>query len=778
MRNLVASLLAGIIMAYAASPALAQKKEPPVLIKEVRPGFHAYSLDDDSIPFQRLKIGMWAPVVIEVQCGPDDLRGVLEIECPDDQGVGAILSSPIILAKNETQLLHSYIRLGSAGGEFDVRLIVGGRELASKSVPAQPLRIGGRLLLAIGSRVPDLQEALIGLSPQKNVESGQSKSWPRFGAHESKVANLPDQWIGYDGIDLLFLGTHNAQFITELLQDAARLRAISQWTRQGGRLVVSVDPNNQTLVSELLANGAWQPSLPIVPPRVQENIAANAVKRLFKVEEFANLQNAPFPALGSDPVKIALLRNGKDNTGWEVFAAAPDGRPLIARMPYGQGQVTLVAFDLEEGPFRVWDGRVQFLKALIARLEPTVPDARDGQGNWEGGRIESDLTTDLQRLLDTFDVPVISFGWVALFIFVYILIVGPIDYLILKKVFKRLEWTWITFPTVVIIVSVAAYFTAYAIKGNELKINKIDVVDFDLRTDPDKTLVAGVTWFAIMSPHIQNYTIGIEPTVESMWPGAAAQKPRPADVISWLGRPETDGPGAMGLDRSQSWSRRPYHYVDDVRGLVGVPIPVWTTKTLSARWQALITKSPMDADLRSHERGEIRLSGTLKNNLAIDLDDVWLFYRDRCYRLPSTGSGKSLDVSLESRQAHDIQGWTASDPPPETSNLPGFYDPTQTIKNVMFLEKIDLGRKQRDYFLRRLDQSWRLRSHGESPTEAILFARVRRLSGEANSVNSDHPLPTRLWLGELPQSGATRPRLTGSMNQDTFLRIILPVSPE
>ena len=60
---------------------------------------------------------------------------------------------------------------------------------------------------------------------------------------------------------------------------------------------------------------------------------------------------------------------------------------------------------------------------------------------------------------------------------------GPVDYFILKKVFKRLEWTWITFPAVVLVVSVAAYLIAYAVKGNELKINKIDLIDIDLRSD-------------------------------------------------------------------------------------------------------------------------------------------------------------------------------------------------------------------------------------------------------------------------------------------------------
>ncbi|MFN7135861.1 MAG: hypothetical protein ACK4N5_27600, partial [Myxococcales bacterium] len=72
-----------------------------------------------------------------------------------------------------------------------------------------------------------------------------------------------------------------------------------------------------------------------------------------------------------------------------------------------------------------------------------------------------DLAGGLRDRLEEFPgVSNLSFGWVALFILFYILLVGPLDYLFLSKVVKRLEWTWLTFPTLVLLVSLAAYFTA------------------------------------------------------------------------------------------------------------------------------------------------------------------------------------------------------------------------------------------------------------------------------------------------------------------------------
>src|SRR5205814_8375374 len=109
-----------------------------------------------------------------------------------------------------------------------------------------------------------------------------------------------------------------------------------------------------------------------------------------------------------------------------------------------------------------------------------------------GDDAEDNLAVALRRHVDTFDgVPVISFGWVAVFIVLYILLIGPVEYFFLKKVLGRLELTWVTFPLIVVTVSAAAYFTAYAVKGRDLKVNKVDVVD----VDPASGRVYGRCWF-------------------------------------------------------------------------------------------------------------------------------------------------------------------------------------------------------------------------------------------------------------------------------------------
>ena len=217
-----------------------------------------------------------------------------------------------------------------------------------------------------------------------------------------------------------------------------------------------------------------------------------------------------------------------------------------------------------------WNGHTQFWRAVVEKLAPQSKTTDAANPNRGGRNFEfsgGDIASGLYGQLEQFDVPTISFGWVVLFIFIYIIVVGPVDYLILKFVFKRLELTWLTFPAVVLTVSLLAYFTAYAIKGKDLNVNKLDLIDIDLRDSlgddfqPTGGRVFGTTWFTIRSPRIQNYTIGIEPVLQNWIPGMAAPLSPIEPTMSWLGRPEHTGMAASGRGgRSPSLFNRSYRY--------------------------------------------------------------------------------------------------------------------------------------------------------------------------------------------------------------------------
>src|SRR5262249_32481115 len=267
-----------------------------------------------------------------------------------------------------------------------------------------------------------------------------------------------------------------------------------------------------------------------------------------------------------------------------------------------------------DGPaFAAWKGHGRFWEAVHAEL---APRQERGLARETAERPE-ELGTFLQRGLENFeDVSVVSFGGVAFFILLYILLIGPLDYLFLKKVVKRLELTWISFPFVVLVSSVAAYFTAHALKGDELRINKIDIVDIDLRGGE----VQGTTWFALFSPSVKSYTIGVGPA-----PGWGEGR----DVSTMVTTLSPWDSSAGGVDRpgSQSSFRRPYVYADGAGGLKDVPVPVWASRSFTASWRARVGRNaPITIEDFGLSRDGQRLVGRIQSRLPVELREVSLFY--------------------------------------------------------------------------------------------------------------------------------------------------------
>jgi hypothetical protein len=402
-----------------------------------------------------------------------------------------------------------------------------------------------------------------------------------------------------------------------------------------------------------------------------------------------------------------------------------------------------------------------------------------GNQNRYQAQSEPELFHRLYTYLENFEeVPVIPFSWVALFIFVYILIVGPLDYFILKKVVKRLELTWITFPTVVILVSAGAYVSAYYLKGNDLRIRKVDVVDVDMRHE--KGEVVGHTWFTLFSPRIQHYTIGVDPAPGWATPG----KDVPGPTVSWMGRPDM-GRGT----RSQSFFRHFYSFADDASGLKEVPIQVWSTKSFAGEWRADLAADPLaGAELSRAAANQDALTGDVTWRPTADaksspLNDAYLIYRGRVrkFRTPlRPGTPQRVDQLEE----ETLPKW--ADLPPIQERDPYGYGyrssrfsaapknlSVDAVVRAAFVFEGSGGHAGANAGLRSLDQSWLA---GRDDV-ALLVGRLPQQIGPARTVANSDGCPSRLWLGKLPTPGETAepPPLDGFLHQDTFVRVIIPV---
>lgn len=802
MRRIVIGLLflAGLVLAPATAEAQRAKKTK---ITGVRIGYQAGLTASERGKEYLFKAGQWTPVSVDIAAGDDGLpKAILEVETMDTDDVQNIYTIALPpLNPGEFYTALTYAKPGSTLEEMAIRIRAEGQYDEYKAT-VDPMELDDILFLSIGGTLTGLKQSLAQQAkkpdnaPQNpnqgpNDDDGDNtKNRGRVGFIET-TGQLPPRWFAYQPVDLMIVTTGNAEFINELLTQKPRVEAIAEWVRRGGRLVISAG-RNQDLARQLLRD-LMRETEPI-------EFAAGGlqVARLQRVENWTPGQTPIFdskplkPGDKPPPIELANL-SIKAGREVEILIAQDkdDTKPVLARMPFGMGQIMVTAFDLDQPPFTRWGGQAEFWKKLQAETGTSIVTI--GQSNnfyygRRGQRINADgvqdLAVSLRNSLENFpDVSNISFGWVALFIFIYILVVGPLDYFFLKKVVKRLELTWITFPTVVLVVSAVAYFTAYALKGNDLLINKVDVVDIDLKGNT----AYGHTWFTLFSPRIQHYTIGIEPAAPD-WVAEPPQDRKSSSVLlSWMGRPD-DSFGGYGRSRSQSLFRRSYHYAQDATGLEGVPIQVWSMKSFAASWERGLNpaQAPFSADLKHTAQGLNLIEGTLTNNLPVDLESAYLVYGSG---LHTKAMVQAIEKPLKrgvpetvafAQRAKPLSDWvgmqTLVQPNPNQFNpgnqpIVSITSADDILKKMMFHETITSSQRLRNLTLRDLDESWRLRLKNE----VMLIGKVARQQASSESITAGPGSPSRLWLGKLPSPGETRPTLLGNMTQDAYVRIFLPI---
>jgi hypothetical protein len=190
------------------------------------------------------------------------------------------------------------------------------------------------------------------------------------------------------------------------------------------------------------------------------------------------------------------------------------------------------------------------------------------------------------------------------------------------------------------------------------------------------------------------------------------------------------------------------------------------------------------ADLSHPPDNRFRLRGRITSHLPDSLTDVVLFFRGQMFPINGLVPEVPQEVAGLGSSGQDLGRWfaTLGTASPAVS-YPGMPRPPSAlpqasigvVKDALFHDANNDRRADlRNPSLQRLDQSWRLRQENED--EVILFGRLATAKGRAEEVSQGPASPSRLWLDRLPGSG-DRPPLAGALEQDTLVRVFIPVRP-
>lgn len=713
-------------------------------------------------PANTFKIGAWTPVWVELKGGPAPFKGFMDVVVGDDDGVPTSFRREVEVPAGESRLVSAHVRPGGRDLELAFRFHdEQGRWLGERS-QARLLRSEPTALM------PDTTLILTAGQPQGVDQIGTVAGFQRTGSgpgnaevvviridDQEEGERVPEGWLGYDGVTALVIDTADAATLKRFEGDKGE--AVVDWVKRGGHLVLSVGGNWEAVGKSALAS--ILPALPVGQERIQS---------LEALDTFAGSNKSVTPP-GTPPQTVVKLEEVDKRGGVALSVMA--NHPLVVRGPAGFGRVTLIGVDVDGKLFADWQDRGLFwVRALDLRSQRAETVAGPSMGG-SGTRFQTsgvtDLASQLRVAMEQFSgVALVPFGWIAFLAFLYIVAIGPGDYLFLRRILGRMELTWITFPLMVAAASALAYYAAQRLKGNELRINKVDLVDVDQAAG----LARGRSWATLFSPGNRDYDLGFWPVAmngEEAEPMFHQQKPKEISgaiirrlppgtevVTSWFGVPENQF-GAMGGTNSRFTFTGPgysYEPPGAVRELKRLRVPIWSAKTVVSRWFGP-AEPLVDSDLQPF--GFDRVSGTITNRQSYPLDDALLAFGKQVYLLGPIAPGQTIRVEL----AHNrnlsglLKDRRENYQPPSSADPSKKLDRGDLLLAIMFHESESTralgGRALANSQLRDLDLTGQL-----ALGRPMLVARVDRPAAQ-------------LAVGNAPGE----PKI----DQTTMLRVILPM---
>lgn len=402
----------------------------------------------------------WVPIKIDVRNDGDSIDGRLTVR-PETSGrsVAAAYSAPIDLPTGSEKTAFLYIDANEGATNVLVELIDNeGVRVLEQRVSLTMIDPNDRLHVVIsGTGASTI--------PLNTVSQAGFASRPA----RLEIEALPPQAAALQAIDTLLLYDVQSDQFT-----VGQLAAIEGWVATGGHLITIGGPSwAQT------ASGLDDSLLPFVPSG-SEN-----------VDDISAL--AAFMGMPDTLAERTFVTTGDIVENAQVLIETEAGLPLLVRNEIGVGISDYLTVDPTLEPLRGWIGMGDLWFNILATAPP--------QPSWIGGFLDLQETARALAILPNVDLlpPVTS---MIAFIAAYILLIGPVNYLILSRIRKR-AWGWVTIPLFIVIFTLIAWNVGFNLRGSEIIVSRLYVVQSYNNTD----VAYQDQLVGVLSPRRELYTI-------------------------------------------------------------------------------------------------------------------------------------------------------------------------------------------------------------------------------------------------------------------------------
>ncbi|HSH05227.1 MAG TPA: hypothetical protein VLL52_22115 [Anaerolineae bacterium] len=401
-----------------------------ILISTAQPTYAQSNINlDVVVGFDGMYKGpYWVPIHATITNNGADINGQVRI-ITEQGGNETIYANPISLPNQSNKRTTLYAYLGAYTTSLNIQLVDD----------------AGRVVATNGKSIRHLneQELLVGVVSDETGHLDHLYDIPGSRFNSGAVAYLQPEHIPNiaTGLKALNMLVFNDIDTGQLTPD--QVNAVLNWVDLGGQLIITGGPGWQKTAA------SFTDYLPVTPDGL-ESVADLPALSTALGQSFRD----PGPYL----ITTSSLRQGE-------LDLYQDNTPILAHRTYGRGHINYLALDPKLAPILDWSGRDNLWQIIAKRApQPAL---------WERGAVNYNSATNAVGSLPNLALPSIIF--LFCFLSIYIIIIGPANYFVLRNRGHR-ELAWLTIPLIVIIFSVTTYVVGFGLKGNTSIANQMSVV--------------------------------------------------------------------------------------------------------------------------------------------------------------------------------------------------------------------------------------------------------------------------------------------------------------
>ncbi|WP_435788256.1 hypothetical protein [Clostridium sp.] len=521
------------------------------------------------------KVGNSSPITMNIDNKYKDIKGEVEIRVPSTPGKYVSYVKQLSMQKNSQKDIIINVPISGARTDYTI-VISNGKEI----VYEDKLTINNtsnNMTQFIGILSEDSDSLTYINEAPSNI--GTSLVTKTIMLNEK---SFPEDFLVLKTFDVLIINNYDTTRLSK-----AQYEVLKQWVKNGGTLMIG------TGVNQAKTLGVFKDDF------IKGSIGEVSTITTSKINNVATYGD------NNSKVSIEALDMKIENSKVNM---AENGVSLVQSLSVGKGVIGIVAFDLGLPPFVGWSNNSVFAQKLIGIINPDLGKVNKGKDMQSG----QDVWV-IRNIMNQFsELASAKTGKFYIIIFIYILVVAPLSYIILKKLDKR-EFMWISVPVLAVIFGFIVFISGSGGRINKVTANVVSGIYMDEKGNAGVSTYAGIFT-----------TNKMKLTVQSK---AGKQMFPMVDYNNQYGNNMVTGNEELEAKI----------YVDGNRGLEYVNTSILENKVMRIQQQNLeLGKIETDVKMKNGS-----ITGNIKNSTKIDLEDCYIVTTGEYYKIGNLKIGES-----------------------------------------------------------------------------------------------------------------------------------------